>query len=90
MGAAGLQRVRPVAAGAMLTAIAAFAWLGTCTRLSDDDYLWAHYHPWANAMTLVQIIYLTWGGRFSSTFLLALLLPVRQLRSSRPGGWSPD
>src|ERR1035438_5093697 len=64
-----------VAAGAMLAGIAAFGWLGTCSRLSADDYLWALGPPGA-AMSITLSNYNFWTGCYSCIFFLVLLLPI--------------
>jgi hypothetical protein len=59
----------------MLAAIAAFGWLGTCSRLALDDYGWALGPPRA-AMGMAEINYHEWMGCYSCIFFLSLLLPI--------------
>ena len=69
------QLVTLVAAGAMLAALVAYGWLGTCARLEGDDYVWAQGSPRA-AMSKTWETYNGWSGCYSCIFLLALLLPI--------------
>ena len=69
------QLVTLVAAGAMLAALVAYGWLGTCARLEGDDYAWAQGSPRA-AMSTTWETYNGWSGCYSCIFLLALLLPI--------------
>jgi hypothetical protein len=70
-----LQFVTFLAAAVLLAALAAYAWLGTCSRLTDDDYAWASGN-WTDAIFDIVSPYLNSWGRYSSTFLLGLLMPL--------------
>jgi hypothetical protein len=72
---AATQLVTLAATGALLAALVALGWLGFCTRLAGDDYGWAVARP-SEAIDAVTWMYQTAWGRYSSTFLLTLLMPI--------------
>jgi len=77
--ATATRLVTLVATGALLASLTALAWLGFCARLTEDDYGWAMRNP-AQAIDVGVVgMYLCCWGRYSSTFFLAFLLPMRHM-----------